>query len=138
MSSKDPSGIEEISALLGEGTRFEGKLAFQGRVRIDGHFTGEIFGDDVLIVGQSARVQAQIQVGTLIVRGGTVQGNICADKLIEVHAPGRILGDVRAPQLYVDKGVVLEGSCRMTPESDNAEPSPAAAESSLQDSRPAN
>ena len=32
----------EISALLGRGTRFEGKLSFEGRVRIDGAFTGEI------------------------------------------------------------------------------------------------
>ena len=38
----------ELTALLGRGTEFEGKLTFFGRVRIDGRFSGEIRGDDVL------------------------------------------------------------------------------------------
>ena len=35
----------ELNALLGRGTRFEGKLTFEGRVRIDGHFVGEVFSE---------------------------------------------------------------------------------------------
>ena len=38
-----PAG--EITALLGRGTEFTGKLAFDGKVRIDGTFRGEIFSD---------------------------------------------------------------------------------------------
>ena len=41
----------ELTALLGEGTEFEGKLHFEGRVRIDGAFRGEIRSDDVLVIG---------------------------------------------------------------------------------------
>ena len=51
----------EITALLGRGTHFEGKLAFEGRVRIDGSFKGEIKSADVLIVGEGAEIEAEIQ-----------------------------------------------------------------------------
>ena len=43
MSQKDLlTGLGEIHALLGRGTEFEGVLAFEGRVRIDGRFKGRI------------------------------------------------------------------------------------------------
>jgi cytoskeletal protein CcmA (bactofilin family) len=57
----------EITALLGRGTRFEGKLHFEGRVRIDGVFRGEIQSDDVLIIGEGAEVDAEIDVASVII-----------------------------------------------------------------------
>ena len=33
----------EITTLLGRGATFEGKLTFEGTVRIDGRFKGEVF-----------------------------------------------------------------------------------------------
>jgi len=42
------SGLE-LTALLGRGTRFDGKLYFTGRLRIDGNFSGEIRSEDVLV-----------------------------------------------------------------------------------------
>ncbi|RLB84336.1 MAG: polymer-forming cytoskeletal protein, partial [Deltaproteobacteria bacterium] len=42
---------EEMSAFLGEGTEFEGKLSFTGSVRLDGRFKGEIFSEGTLVVG---------------------------------------------------------------------------------------
>src|SRR4051812_17209558 len=53
---EQPLPATEITALLGRGTRFEGKLHFEGRVRIDGVFKGEIKSDDVLIIGDGAEV----------------------------------------------------------------------------------
>ena len=70
MSERDLTGVGELQALLGQGAQFEGTLVFQGRIRIEKHFTGEIRSDDVLILGPSAEVKANVQVGTLIVRGG--------------------------------------------------------------------
>ena len=75
----------EITALLGRGTQFEGKLHFEGRVRIDGVFKGEIQSDDTLVIGEGAEVHAEIDVATVIVRGGVVHGNIRASNAIEVH-----------------------------------------------------
>jgi cytoskeletal protein CcmA (bactofilin family) len=55
-----PSAQGEINTLLGRGSAFEGKLTFEGTVRIDGKMSGEIFSDDVLVVGEGAEVKAKI------------------------------------------------------------------------------
>ena len=105
----------EITALLGRGTSFEGKLLFEGRVRIDGIFKGEIKSDDTLVIGDGAEVHAEIDVATVIVRGGVVHGNVRAKTAIEVHAPGKLVGNIQSPSVFIDRGVEFQGSCRMDP-----------------------
>lgn len=106
--------LGEINALLGRGTEFTGKLTFEGKVRIDGKFSGEIFTDDVLIIGEGAEVKAEIDVATLIIKGGVVTGNVHAREVVEIHAPGKLYGNIVSPALFIDKGVVFEGNCKMT------------------------
>jgi len=103
----------EITALLGRGTRFEGKLYFEGRVRVDGIFKGEIKSDDTLIIGDGAEVHAEIDVATVIIRGGIVHGNVRASTSIEIHAPGKLVGNINSPSLFIERGVEFQGSCRM-------------------------
>lgn len=98
----------EITTLLGRGATFEGKLTFEGTVRIDGRFKGEVFSDDVLVIGEGAIVEAEIDIGEVIIQG-TVVGNIKAKRSIEIHAPGRVKGDLHTPSLQIDKGVIFEG-----------------------------
>ena len=118
----------EITALLGRGTHFEGKLHFEGRVRIDGYFKGEIRSDDTLIIGEGAEVHAEIDVATVIVRGGLVQGNVRAKVAIEVHSPARVVGNLHSPSVFIDRGVAFQGSCRM--DAVDESPAPAATPSS--------
>jgi cytoskeletal protein CcmA (bactofilin family) len=106
------SMVGEINTLLGRGSEFEGKLTFEGTVRIDGTLRGEVFSDDVLIVGEGARVEAEIDVGEIIVQGA-VMGNIRAKRSIELLTPGRVKGDLTTPSLQIDKGVIFEGRCFM-------------------------
>jgi cytoskeletal protein CcmA (bactofilin family) len=101
-----PAG--EITTLLGRGATFEGKLTFEGTVRIDGRFKGEGFTADTLVIGEGAHVEAQIDVGDVIIQG-TVVGNVTAKRSIEIHAPGRVKGDLHTPTLQIDKGVIFEG-----------------------------
>lgn len=130
----------EINALLGHGTEFRGKLTFEGTVRIDGKFEGEVFTDDVLIVGEGAEVRARIDVGTLIIRGGVVVGDISARESVEMHSPGRLIGNVVSPSLYIAKGVIFDGHCQMgNPDAarpvDDERPTPADARQPAADSR---
>jgi cytoskeletal protein CcmA (bactofilin family) len=108
--SERPQG--EINTLLGRGSEFEGKLTFEGTVRIDGKLSGEIFSEDVLVVGEGAMVNAEIDVGVIIVEG-SVTGNIRAKRAVELHAPARVKGNIETPSLYIDKGVVFEGFSKM-------------------------
>jgi cytoskeletal protein CcmA (bactofilin family) len=105
-------GGGEVHTLLGKGSEFEGKLTFEGQVRIDGKFSGQIFTKDTLVIGEGARVNAEINAGTVIING-VVEGNVRATQLIELHPPGRMKGNLEAPALSVDKGVLFEGTCKM-------------------------
>src|SRR5881396_3293410 len=90
------SAAGEITTLLGRGASFEGKLTFDGTVRIDGRFKGEVFSDDTLVIGEGAVVEAEIEIGEVIIQG-TVVGNVKAKRSIEIHAPGRVKGDLHTP-----------------------------------------
>ena len=106
----------EVNALLGRGSEFEGKLTFEGTVRIDGQFTGEIYSNDTLIIGEGAQVKAEIRVANVIVYGD-VDGNILANSSCELHSPARLTGNITAPALVIDQGVQFDGNCSMaTPE----------------------
>ena len=107
-AQKRETVVGEINTLLGRGSEFEGKLTFEGTVRIDGTLKGEVFSDDVLVVGEGAHVEAEIEVGEIIVQG-TIVGNIRAKRSIEILAPGRVKGDITTPSLQIDKGVIFEG-----------------------------
>lgn len=115
----------EITALLGRGTEFEGKLTFFGRVRIDGRFVGDIRGDDVLVIGEGASVEGSIEVATCIVTAGEVRAQIRARDAIELYAPARVIGSLHAPAIFIDRGVVFEGTCTMAP-LETPPPAPAA------------
>src|SRR5258706_16435085 len=88
--------VGEINTLLGRGSEFEGKLTFEGTVRIDGKLSGEIFSDDVLVVGEGAEVHAEIDIGVIIVEGN-VTGNVRAKKAVELHAPAKFKGNIETP-----------------------------------------
>jgi cytoskeletal protein CcmA (bactofilin family) len=102
----------EVTTLLGRGSEFEGKLSFEGTVRIDGKLSGEIFTDDVLIIGEGAEVKAEINVGAVIIEG-TVIGNIQAKRSVDIRTPGRVRGNIATPSLTIEKGVVFDGNCQM-------------------------
>src|SRR5262249_35773716 len=95
-----------------KGSEFEGKLTFEGTVRIDGKLRGEIVSSDILVVGENASVNAEIEIGMLIVEG-EVNGNIKARRGVELHAPARVFGNIETPSLYVEKGVLFEGTSKM-------------------------
>ncbi len=105
-------GSDKAITFLGKETHLEGKLKFEGAVRIDGHFKGEITAKGNLIIGEEALVEAEIYVSYASV-SGEVHGTITADQRIDLHAPGKIFGNIQAPSVVMDEGVIFEGSTRM-------------------------
>jgi cytoskeletal protein CcmA (bactofilin family) len=103
---------DQINAFIGKDIEFEGKLTFKGAVRIDGQFTGEIFADGTLIAGESALIKSDIHVSHIII-SGEIRGNIIADSRVEIHAPGKVFGNIQSPVIVIDEGVIFEGNCRM-------------------------
>jgi cytoskeletal protein CcmA (bactofilin family) len=104
--------LPETITLLDKGCEFQGKLSFEGVVRIDGAFHGEIFSQDHLIIGEGAQVEATIQVGTLEV-GGTFKGKLIARDRLIVHPTGRIQGEIKTKDLEVQLGAAIDGKLEM-------------------------
>lgn len=102
----------EVSGVLEKGCEFEGKLCFEGTLRIGGTFRGEIYTNDVLVVGEGAKVDAEIEAGTIIING-EVSGNLVAKHRVEIHRPAIFRGNIVTPSLMVDEGVIFEGSSKM-------------------------
>jgi cytoskeletal protein CcmA (bactofilin family) len=107
-----PATLAEVSGVLDHGCEFEGKLCFQGTVRIGGSFRGEIFTPDTLVISEGARVNGQIEAGVVII-SGEVNGTVRAKHRVEIHRPAIFRGDILTPSLSVDDGVIFEGSSKM-------------------------
>ncbi len=112
-TKKSRESDEEVKAFLGSGTQFSGKLLFSGAVRIDGLFTGEILGGNLLISGEGSRIEGDIIVDNIVI-SGEVTANLTVREKIEIDSNGRLRGDVSAAVLVVQEGAILEGRCRMT------------------------
>lgn len=110
----------EITTVLGRGSSFEGKLTFEGTVRIDGHFAGEIHTEGTLILGDGAQVEAQVRAAVVVVHG-QFKGDLVATEALEIHAPARVYGNVSSPSFSVEKGAIFQGTCRMEQQMDAAD-----------------
>ena len=115
--------MSDVNTLVGRGSHFEGKMTFEGVVRIDGSFAGEIVSNDTLIIGESAEVRAEMEVSTLVIYG-VVYGNVRAHTCVELHAPGHLVGNLITPALVIDRGATFDGNCRMTATNEWAEEHP--------------
>lgn len=113
MFVKEKSVSDEVTGFIGRGITLSGKLNFQGTVRIDGDFEGEIDADGVLTIGEEANVRAKIRVGSITVMG-EVHGSIDAKEKVVIQVPGKVLGDIKTSRLVIEDGAVFEGNCVMS------------------------
>jgi cytoskeletal protein CcmA (bactofilin family) len=104
---------EEIKAFLGQGADFTGKLIFNGSVRIDGSFQGEIYGQGSLVVGEGAMIKANIAVKSIYI-SGDVQGEIDVKEKINIHSKGKFSGEVHTPVFIMEEGAVFDGRSHMS------------------------
>ncbi len=103
---------DEINAFLGAGTVYEGKLSFQGSVRIDGAFTGHIVSEGSLIVGKDAVIQGELNVGELLLTG-KFTGDVTSSRRVVIHRGGIIEGTINSPALIIEEGGIIQGHINM-------------------------
>lgn len=103
----------ELTAFLDEASEIEGKFTFSGTVMINGRLRGEIHSNDTLIVGEKGVINASVRAGVVLVSGEVV-GNVVGVERVELRGSARVSGDIEAPIVVVDEGVMFDGHCRMT------------------------
>ena len=104
MFAKDP---EKMESLLGSNSHFKGDLNVKGTLRVDGRAEVRLDADCV-ILSESAAVKGDIQ-GRRIIIGGTVEGNLRAQELVEIKSKGKVLGDIFSHKLVVIEGAEFTG-----------------------------
>ncbi len=115
--SNDLKGIERIATTLGKETNFSGIMKFKTSLKIDGKFQGKIISSGFLYVEDGAVINADIDVGSVII-GGYVKGNVTAKENLELLPTGQLFGDIKTAKLKIADGVVFEGKCEMIRDDD--------------------
>lgn len=104
---------QNICSFLGAGAHYTGKLEFEGAIRIDGSYDGEIISEGTLIVGKEAVINAAIKVGELVLNG-KLTGDISIGRRLVVHQTGIITGTIATPKIVVEEGAILDCALKMT------------------------
>lgn len=90
-----------------------GEITFRDMVRVNGHVAGTIYSQTgTLIVDQSARVEANVDVAVAVI-AGTVRGDIIARDRVELGPASKIYGNIWTRSLVIKNGAIFEGVCRM-------------------------
>jgi len=106
--------------MLGPQAVLEGNLVFEGSLFMNGHASGTIESrSGTIVVGEGAVIHADIFVRTATIKG-EIKGAIRATERIELHPPARVYGDLDAPVVTIDAGVIFEGNCSIKPKEDAA------------------
>src|SRR5450631_3225242 len=92
-----------LNGFIDRGSHFTGELTFEETFRIDGRFEGKIRSGSELILGDSAEVSADIEVGRLSVNG-SLRGSVTASERIELLSRARVHADLVSPVLRVEEG----------------------------------
>ena len=98
----------KIENIIGPKTHFKGHFKAEGNLRVDGFFEGSLETNGNVVVGQSAKVVADIKANNVQV-WGSVQGNIEAVGRLEILPSGRVWGDVAVKSLLIDEGGSFHG-----------------------------
>ena len=107
---KDNENSGIINSIIGHGSEVKGEFKFNGVLRIDGVFSGELISDGKVIIGKSGHVKTDVKAGIVVI-GGLIEGNVYATKQVNLLASGQLLGDIITPSLIVEEGVIFEGNC---------------------------
>src|SRR3972149_3913560 len=103
---------EALNGFLDDGTEFSGELRFRDVLRVDGRLKGRVGSDNMLIIGETGQVDAEIDCGIVSIRGqGTRQ--VHGRQRIELLAGSRVLATLVTPKLVIEDGAFFQGDCRM-------------------------
>ncbi len=97
-----------INTIIGQGTSFVGDIEAAGFVRVDGTIRGDVSARGRVVVGERARMESDI-VGTSVVIGGAVKGNVFASEHVSILSTGLVIGDIITRRIAADDGVFIQG-----------------------------
>lgn len=117
------NSIHSATTLIASGTKVQGNVHFKGFLEIEGEVEGNIFSEDAdsrVRILNGGSVQGEVRVPLVIVNGH-VQGDIFAEKQIELASKAVVEGNIHYQLIEIEKGAQVDGSFmhEVQPESSN-------------------
>jgi cytoskeletal protein CcmA (bactofilin family) len=106
-----PSSPVGFETVLGANSVMEGTLRSNANVRLDGTFSGTLEISGNVLVGETAKINADINARNISI-AGAVRGNVNGKK-VQLLRTGRIWGDIRATALTTEEGAFIDGKITM-------------------------
>lgn len=106
--------MHKLKSFLGSQSELKGDLSSKGILRLDGNVIGNVHADQV-ILSETSVVRGEITAGKIIV-GGTVEGALHAEDLVEIRSKGKVNGKIFAKRFVVISGGEFNGQIEMNTE----------------------
>jgi len=106
-----PAPVSKIETIVGPNAYFRGEIQSDGGVRIDGIFEGELDITGNLVIGEGAKIVAEIKANNISI-SGAIKGNISGNR-VEILETGRVWGDLTINSLLLNEGAYLRGQTTM-------------------------
>jgi cytoskeletal protein CcmA (bactofilin family) len=103
--------VSKIETIIGPNAYFRGDIQSDGGVRIDGVLEGNIDITGNLIVGEGAKIVAEINANNISI-SGAIKGNVSGNR-VEILETGRVWGDLTINSLLLNEGAYLRGQTTM-------------------------
>jgi cytoskeletal protein CcmA (bactofilin family) len=103
--------VTKIETIIGPNAHFRGDIQSDGSLRIDGIFEGNIDVAGNLVIGESAKIIAEVSANNISI-SGAVKGNIAGNR-VEILETGRVWGDLTINSLLLNEGAYLRGQTTM-------------------------
>jgi len=109
---ENSSTIKDVETVIGHSVKVKGNFHGEGNMVIEGVVEGSIKTSNNLLVGDKAKIKADIQAGESKI-GGEITGNIIINGYLEVISSAKITGDIHAKSFSVEKGAIINGKVSM-------------------------
>jgi len=70
------------------------------------------FHKGILIISETAVIKGKLEVNALTLNG-LIEGEVAAKERVEIHAKGKLYGNISTPALVIQDGGIFEGNCKM-------------------------
>jgi cytoskeletal protein CcmA (bactofilin family) len=104
--------------LISNGTDITGDIKSTGDIRIDGSLTGNLNTKGKVVIGQTGKVNGEINCKNLEI-SGIIEGRVIVNQLLVLKASSKILGDIVTSKLSIEPGAIFSGTCKMSENSNN-------------------
>jgi cytoskeletal protein CcmA (bactofilin family) len=112
MFNKNEATFKEAETIIGPSIKVKGNFHGEGNIIIEGIVEGTVKTNQSLLVGNKAKITANIKAKTATI-GGEVSGDIEVKGYLEVLSSAKIFGNMTSSQISIEKGAIINGKCEM-------------------------